>query len=457
MERAVTGEPDGARERGGAERVSLRQAFSYGSGSVATGIFAASPGLFLLFYMTEILGVTAFLAGFALFLPRIWDVITDPFMGSISDRTVSRMGRRRPYLLLGALTTPVCFMAIYMAPAFADPMHSFFYVTAVYALAATGFTIFAVPYIAMPAEMTSNIDERTRILAFRMAALVIGLLVAGAAGPEIIKAMGGGREGYRAMGLVLAAVMLVTMTSCFLGTAGTRHIERAESGTSYASRFAAVFRDPEYRLLIGAYALQTLGIGGMLATLPFFGKYILLGDETTITILFLCLVLPSFLTMPVWVWLSLRLGKTGGYMLSIGIFGLAALVLYPVQSDQAALAYVAAALMGLGYAGTQLFPFSILPDVIARDRVRSGETREGVFTGLWTAGEKTSMAAGGFLAATILDLAGFVESRGGIDTVQGETALFGIRIAFILVPACLLLISLPVLVRLAKRIRRPTG
>jgi len=427
----------------------LRHRISYGAGSVATGIFAASPGLFLLIYLTDTLAVPAAVAGLALLLPRVWDVITDPLMGMISDRTKSRWGRRRPYLLFGALLAPVLFFGIFATPDTGVPFTNFLWVTGVYALAATAFTVFAIPYLAMPAEMTDAPHERTRILSWRMAALVIGILLAGAVGPELVKLGGGGRGGYSLMAAVLAVFLFVAMMACVFGTGGTRMVERSENALPLRQQIAAVIGNRRYMILLASYILQSMATGAMMASVPFFAKYTLAGNETTITILFLCLVLPSLLTMPIWVRLSATFGKKACYVFSVLIFGLGAGGLYFADPGQLILVYLVVAIMGCGYAGTQLFPFSILPDIIADDRQMSGEAREGVFTGVWMASEKTAIAIGGFVSATVLAFAGFVESTGGVSVAQPGTAMTGIAIIFTVVPAILLLISLPVLMVLS--------
>jgi len=424
---------------------SIRQRLFYGTGSVATGIFAAAPGLFLLVYLTDTLAVPAALAGWALLLPRLWDVVTDPLMGMISDRTRSRWGRRRPYMLLGCLITPIAFYAVFAGPDMGSPEGNFWLVTGVYILAATFFTIFAIPYLAIPAEITDEPHERTRILSWRMVALVVGILVSGAIAPELIKAGGGGRSGYALMALFLAATLLVTMLGCTFGIRGVRMLPPGREPTAYLRQLLAVASNPTYLTLLACFALQAVATGSMMAGVAYFAKYILKGDESTITILFLCLVLPSFLTMPAWVALAARVSKKACYALSVILFAAGTAMIWFGDDSRLILIYCVVALMGCGYAGTQLFPFSILPDIIAADRETSGETREGVFTGFWTACEKTSIALGGFLTATALHWAGFVESKADVTVEQTPEALSAIHVTFSAGPGILLFASLPIL------------
>jgi GPH family glycoside/pentoside/hexuronide:cation symporter len=172
----------------------LRRALclAYGAGSIGAGIFSTIPGLLLLFYLTDTLAVPAGLAGLAILIPKLWDIVTDPIVGAWSDRTRTRWGRRRPFLLAGALLLPPCFMALFMAPV-GDPTVSFFWVLIAFCAAAGAFTLFQVPYATMPTEMTGDYHERTTLVAYRMAFLTVGILAGGALAPELIE--GGGRRG----------------------------------------------------------------------------------------------------------------------------------------------------------------------------------------------------------------------------------------------------------------------
>src|SRR4051794_13435448 len=134
----------------------------YSLGSLATGAFGTVPGLLLLPYLTDSLGVAAGLAGVLVLLPKAWDVLINPVVGRISDRTVTRLGPRRPYLLGGGLALAMLFAAMFAGP-FGTTSAAPWYVTVAFLASATAFAVFQVPYIAMPAEMTDDYAERTRL------------------------------------------------------------------------------------------------------------------------------------------------------------------------------------------------------------------------------------------------------------------------------------------------------
>ena len=149
-------------------RLSRRVLLGYGIGSLGTGIYSSTPGVLLLFFMTDTLGIPASLAALGVSLPKLWDMLADPVVGGLSDRTRSRWGRRRPWLLGGSLLMLVSYIFLFTVPHFESMYASFLYVTGMFALSATAYAIFAVPYTAMAAEMSDSSQERVRIMAYRM-------------------------------------------------------------------------------------------------------------------------------------------------------------------------------------------------------------------------------------------------------------------------------------------------
>jgi GPH family glycoside/pentoside/hexuronide:cation symporter len=421
------------------------QYFGYALGSVGTGIYNTVPGLLLLYYMTDTLGISAWLAGLAIFVPKLWDVITDPWMGQISDRSHSRWGRRRPWLLLGGLTLPPVFALMFMTPDFAEPALRFVWVTGFYILCATAFTVFSIPYISMPAEMTDDYHETTTLMAWRMAALTIGVLVSGALAPMLVEQVGGGgRAGYATMSTIIAIVLAAAMIGTFFGTRRAPQRERTEEAPPFWSTFGQALRLRPFAVLTSGYFLQHAGVGAVLAVVPYFASYVLRGNELTVTILFVCLVGPAFVAMPLWVAVARRIGKLRGYIAAMLLFGGFGASLWFATPSSIALVYVQVALMGIGWAGTELFPFSMLPDVIAADRSTTGLRREGVFTGLWMAVDKGALAVGALVTSVVLDASGFIESEAGQAVTQPDSALSGIRICVALLPAIAVVLALPI-------------
>src|ERR687895_1995075 len=274
----------------------------YGLGSFCTGTFATVPGLLLLYYMTNVRAVPAGLAGIVIFLPKLWDLVINPYVGRLSDRTSSRFGPRRPWLLAGAVALPPTFVLTFAGPPLRGEAAAL-YVGLCFFAAATAFALFEVPYKAMPAEMTDDYHEQSGLLSWRMGFLGLAILLSGSVAPAIANSHGdvGTVGGYRIMGLVIGGVLFVAMIATFLRTAKAPHIARAAAETaSLRDQLAAARGNRSFLSLLGLSCAQMLAAGIMLAGLPYFATYILENPDA-VTTLFLALVGPLVLTMPVWV------------------------------------------------------------------------------------------------------------------------------------------------------------
>ncbi|HEY8376257.1 MAG TPA: MFS transporter, partial [Nannocystis sp.] len=382
---------------------SLRRALclTYGAGSIGAGLFSTVPGLLLLFYLTDTLGVAAGLAGVAVLVPKLWDIATDPIVGAWSDRTRSRWGRRRPFLLAGALTLPPCFVALFSAPV-GDPRVAFVWVLVAFCLAAGAFTLFQVPYATMPAEMTADYHERTTLVAYRMAFVTVGILAGGALAPALIEAGGGGPAGYTFMAVVLSLVTAAAMLVAFFGTRDAPQFEAAEATPSLRAQIRIALEDRGFRNLWLAFGLQCVGTGAVLADVPYFVRYTLSEGQGATTALFLCLVGPAAVAMPLWTAVSRRLGKKRGYIAATVAFAALAASLLFAGPGRLPLVCAQVGLLGVGFAGLQVFPFAMLPELIDEDARRTGIRREGVFTGLWFVAEKGGFALGAALVSGLL-------------------------------------------------------
>lgn len=429
------------------QRLSGGQRVGYAVGSFGTGGFATVPGLVLLFYLTDVLGVSAAIASLVVFVPKVWDVIIAPVMGGVSDRTMLRTGSRARWLLVGGLIIGPMFALTFAAPTALQGDLAAVWVGLFFLLAVTGFATFQVTYLAMPAEFTDDYRERTRLMGIRIIFLTLSILLFGAGAPILVKAFGSGRTGYAGMGVVVGLLLLLSAVVCWLVLRRARSYSKAESEPSFAERVAAVRQNRWFLLLLMTFVVQALGVGAMLAAVPYMATYILGGGELQQTILFACLVAPAIIVMPLWSKLSQRSGKHRGFLLASGIFVIAAVGLFFSRSLPDVAVYVLVGMVGVAYAGMQMFPLAMLPDTVSADAVMHGQQRAGVFTGVWAASETVALAIGPAIVGLILAVTGFISSEGGQTVTQPSSALLGIVLSFSLFPAAMLLLSLPSLLR----------
>lgn len=413
----------------------------YGSGSVATGAFGTVPGLMLLPYLTDEIGLAAAAAGLVVFLPKAWDVVLNPVAGRISDRTTGPRGPRRPWLLRAGIALALCFALLFAAPEAATWVETA-WVLVLFLGCASAYAFFQVPYVSMPAEMTPSYDERTRLMTWRVAILAFTILLAGATAPMIRDAVGG-RDGYRLMGLAMAAVILVGVVSAYVGT------RRAPLGTVQPG--AGTLRDQlrivagarDFRLLLTTFVVQALAVGCVLAGVDYLAEDVL--DSTgAVTVLFACFVGPALLLTPLWSAVGQRVGKKRGYVASSLILATGCLLALLADLAPFGVLVAGVVLMGVGYAGCQVFPMAMMPDAAAVDARRTGSNRVGVYTGVWTAGETFGLALGPAVFALVLQLGNY---RSGSGAVQPDSAVTAIVVGFALLPAVLIVASLGWLVR----------
>ena len=411
----------------------------YGSGSVATGAFGTIPGLMLLPYLTDELGVAALWAGLIVFLPKAWDVVLNPIAGRISDRTVDPAGPRRPWLIRAGLMLAGAFALIFAAPEMGSRPAEAAWVLVFFVLAASAYAFFQVPYVAMPAEITTSYDERTRLMTWRVAILAFTIMLAGATAP-LIRNEVGGRAGYRVMGVVMAVLIAVGVVSAWWGTRKAPVGAVAAGAGSLREQLGIVSRARDFRLLLTTFVLQALATGCMLAGVDYLAGDVL-DDKGAATILFICFVGPALLLTPAWTALGTRIGKQRGYVISSLVLATGAALAVTARIAPPAVVFAATALVGVGYAGCQVFPMAMLPDAAAVDSARTGENRTGVYTGVWTAGETLGLALGPAVFAVVLALGGYLSSQ-GVDVSQPDSAQTAITVGFSIIPALLVIVSL---------------
>ncbi len=415
----------------------------YGLGSVATGSFGTVPGLLLLPYLTDRVGLAAGLAGLVVLVPKAWDVVLNPVAGRISDRSEHPAGRRRPFLIRAGATLSVAFVLLFWGPTSPTALATT-WVVVTFLACATAYAFFQVPYVAMPDEMTDDYDERTRLMTWRVAILALAILLSGGLSPLVRDALGP-TWGYRGVGVFVGALILLGTLGAWWGTRNTTMSRAATAGGSLRDQLRVVAAARDFRILLLGFVIQALAIGAMLAGVDYVAR-VILGRSTLSTVLFVCFVGPALLVTPVWQRVGERHGKRTGYLCgSVLLAGGALAGLFTLRMGVVAAA-VSVAVVGVGYAACQMFPLAMLPDVAAADTARTGEDRAGVYTGVWTAAETLGLAFGPFLYAGLLAVGGYVSSTDGL-AAQPDSARTAITWGFTLVPAVLVAVSLLVLRR----------
>ena len=431
-----------------AARVRTGPLIGYALGSIGTGLYLTVPSVLLLYFLTDVVGASAAAAGLVLLVPKLAGVVTDPVVGALSDRTVSRWGRRRPWLLAGAVGLSVTFLFLFRVPAW--PVGArVAYVLGVYVLTALSYALFAVPYVAMSAEVSPDPGERTRVVAVRMAFVMVGVVIGSAGAPALVAAFHGGRAGYGAMSLVIGGVCAAAMLGAVLGTAAL-----PSHGTPVPTRLSVralgqTLGDASFRLLAVLFMLQTAAFGLFAALLPHAVVHLLGGEEQRVGLLLLTLLGSTVIALPAWTIATRRWSKLALLRAASLAQGAATLTLLGIGPHYPALLLHAQfALFGGLYAGLQLIPFALMTDAASGPRESARHPNAGELTGIWTACEKLGLAIGPGLAALTLSLGGYASSTSR-PAEQSAASLLAIRLGLTLGPTILQGLSMLIVRRLA--------
>lgn len=427
------------------QRLPLRVHVGYGAGQVGGQILRDTPALILPIYMTTVLGLEPALAGLVIMIAKIWVILADPMAGLVSDRSRSRLGRRRPFVLAGGLLAAACFMLLFYVPDMGSQFALFMYMSAIYLLLNTGYSLFSVPYLTMASEISPDPLERTKLLSFRNAALAIGLVMGGALAPKIVAwvAQGPGgtpRAGYELMGLVMAAVIAGSTLWVFLGTARAPSLAPTAATLPLREQLRIAWANKPFVTLIVANIVQYVSAGIGYAGGFFFFAYALgLGMDVfdVIAVWIIIISVVSIASMPLLVRAAARMGKMRLYKWCLLLYALSIQAYWLADAQSLWIVWLVAAAVGVFNGGFILMSFSVLTDTIAYDRARSGISREGALSAVYSAVDKIGNALGSALFLAFLSLVGFVESSDGSLPAQTPAVLGWIALAYIAAPALL--------------------
>jgi GPH family glycoside/pentoside/hexuronide:cation symporter len=384
-------------------------AAAYAAGSFGTGVFSTVPAVILLYFCTEILALPAAWATLIVFVPKIWSMLWDPWVGAWSDRTSTRIGRRRPFMIAGTLGMPLAFVAMFSPPSF-DAFATAVWVGTTYFLLATLYSLFAVPYVAIPAELIDERDLRARVIAWRMFVVMLGILTGAGLVPWLVAFHGSGRVGYASMSIDVAIACALAMAGPIMMLRG-RDIPRSSPRQVESRRTAAALwralRDRSFVQLGFAYLLQLSACGAVTAAVPylvtrFFGR----SDSEIGTALFVMLIATTA-TVTSWGRLGRRHGELKVLQIAVIIYALTAVAIgaFAVLQAPWSLALVGFALLGIPFGAMQVLPFTLVANLIHAGRAHD-EAAEGALTGLWTATEKLGLALGPTITGLTLWIAG---------------------------------------------------
>jgi GPH family glycoside/pentoside/hexuronide:cation symporter len=399
---------------------------------------SAGPGTIVpfwyLYFLINVARLDPALAGLSVLLGKIWDAINDPLVGALSDRTRTRWGRRRPYLLFGAVPFGVTFALLWIVPPIQDQLLLCLYFAFMYILFDTAFTFVGCPYQALPPELTLDHDERTSLLSYRMAvSIVAGLLVALLLGEVIFPSFADERAAFRAMGIVCGAIFVVPYLITFWGTREREEFQ-VEPAPSPLEGLRYVLRNHEWRYTLGMALLSWMPVDIASAVFPFFLVYWIGMTEGDANLVLGVILGSAALFLPLVVWLSRRFEKKTAFVLATATWAVFMFSILLVPREQVLWAYVIAALTGFGVSSAHLLPTAMSTDVLEVDELASGKRQEGIYAGFSVFIRKLSTGLVLAVIGPVLAWSGYVEGA----EAQSDSALNAIRFFIALVPALIL-------------------
>lgn len=427
------------------EKLPMKTKILYGIADLGIALLTSSIQFFLLFYYTDIAGINPGLAGTALLVGKFtWDAINDPVFGYLSDRTRSRWGRRKPYMLLGAIPFGLSIWLLFSLPPGLVGVKAFLAVLGSFLLADTTQTLVSVPYYALSAELTYDYDERTSLISIRMIFTVLGYILGAAATTAVagmFMGMGWSKTAaYSGMGAIFGVVAIITMLVTVLGVKETPRPDLMPAKMALKQQLKHVFKNKPFIQFMIMSTIISISFTLLTALLPYFLTYqLLMADQISFVMLVLLGTVAIFL-IP-WRLVSKKMNKGPAYALGLFIASIAIVAAFFLPQGPTPWIYGIAFVAGVGFSAQYVFPWSMIPDVIEVDAAQSGERHEGIYFGVNAFLGKMTGAIGIAVAGWALDLYGYVP-----DAIQTTRALFGIRFFYAIVPVIAFMIALPLLI-----------
>ena len=432
------------------EKLSLKTKLGFGIGDIYGGGSLVIIGFYYLHFLTDVLLITPILAGVAFLVSKMWDAISDPLMGIISDRTKSRFGRRRPYFLAGVLLIFFSFFLLWYPVDFQQEMHRFIYVIAAYLIFSTVITLVMVPYNALSSELTLDYDERTSLTSFRIFFSSVSSLVCAVAPLKLVRMFPDIRIGYMVMALSFGLFFALPFLAVFFYTKERKEFQQKTTSLNLYSLFIKPFKTPTFVNVLCMYLFAFVAMDVVMAIVIYFMTYYLGRGTETENVLGVLLVF-QIIALPIFVKISQKTDKRSSYLLAT-VFLLAVMMFsYFITPNQpAALIYIFAALVGMGTGGLIIMIYSIFPDMPDIDELYTGERREGLYSGIITFSRKVSSAMAIAGISTAISLAGYqapikktvAELTTMIEQPQSADFMLTLRLVFVCVPSLFLVLCL---------------
>ena len=425
-------------------RVGLGSQIMYGMGEFFNGGAFVIINSFFTVFLIKAMGMPAALAGLVPLIGHIWDAVTDPVMGNITDRTTSRFGAKRFYILIGSFATALTFIVLWIP----SPVHSggamFAFYVLMYCLFSTGSTILMVPYNGLLPDMVDDYTLRSRFSNVRMIWSTLGSMVCGLV-PTFIITDTTAASNYMRCAVLFGLLFLITTLVTFAGTWENQKEPVHTNLKDSFSQSASVFRSRSFRLFIGIYLTGQCGMDFVSGMAVYYVQDVLNGyDNHYFTYLMAVLLVSQLAGMLIWGPVMARTSKRTTILIGAPIRIICTLALIPFSHEGANIIPILAlaAGIGIGNAATLTSIFAIMADMADVDELITSVHRPGIVSGMATFARKISSGLSAGVIGLLLSLVGYDEKLASTGARQSAATNTGISVIFILMPVILVALLL---------------
>ena len=405
--------------------------FAYGMPAFALAVVGIPVYVYLPKFYSDVVGIDVAVMGYILLGVRLFDAVSDPVIGLLSDRTRTRFGRRRPYIFIGGICVALTLGFLFTPPESAESNHTLWFGFWIFMLFAF-WTLVTVPYEALGPEISFDYSERTTLFAVRDGLLIAGTLMAAAA-PTVVDAIWGGdaspageRQKFFRIAIIYAPILIGTCSWCVYRIREHTQVTVPSNSTS-GNRLRAVWQNRPFLILLMAYTISAIGSNLPATLILYYVEYVLQSSRADLFLLLYLVTGVAFL--PAWIALAKRIGKKNAWLMAMIVNTGAFIGVFFLGPGDEMLYAVLVIVSGMGFGASLALPSAIQADVIDYDELLTGMRREGHYIGLWSIAKKMAAAVGVGTGLAVLGNAGYVP---GGD--QPATVIWSLRVLYALVP-----------------------
>ena len=424
-------------------RLPLSTKIGFGVGDIFGGGAMMIIGFYYLYFLTDVVLLSPALAGTAFLVSKVWDAVTDPIMGVISDRTRTRFGRRRPYFLAGIVLIFLSFFAMWYPVDFDKEMHRFAYILVAYVFFSSVITMVMIPYNALVPELTPDYNERTSLTTYRIFFSGLSSLLCAVVPFEIVKAFKPDvSTGFVVMAVAFGLFFALPFIATFLTTRERPEFQKDAMPFDLKRSFIDPFRTPTFIPVLFMYVCTFVAMDMVMSIVIYFMTYYMGKGDQTDYVLGVLLV-AQLAVIPLYYLFSKRTSKKAAFITGVVIWICSMGFSFVIGPDSPAyILYLFGGLVGVGTGGVVIMIYSIFPDIPDVDELYWGSRREGVYSGMFMFMRKLSSALGIFIVSNIIQWAGYRAPVEGMPQEQTGAFILVLRVVFAGLPVVLLLFAL---------------